>query len=152
MADHGTEASGDDSEVSQTLGDLGSPHTEENNGHCASSPEESFSPTSVIYFKEALSAANIQFGKKGSGPSPSVNVTPVQYEFHIERAKKPKSKCRICTTLLWIDNVAQSLATVCCFAIEAKMLFTLHNLGMRVVSMSTTSTRPPCCYGHNAQY
>lgn len=96
MADHSTEASGNDSEVSQTLGDLGSPHSEENNGHCASSPEESFSPTSVIYFKEALSAANIHFAKRGSGPSP--NVTPVQYEFHIERTKKPKSKCCISET------------------------------------------------------
>ncbi|XP_062399264.1 protein RUFY3 isoform X4 [Sardina pilchardus] len=87
MADHDTEPSGNDSEVSQTLGDLGSGHSEENNGHCASSPEESFSPTSVIYFKEALSAANIQF-KKGS---PNPNVTPVQYEFHIERTKKTKN-------------------------------------------------------------
>lgn len=91
MADHGTEASGNDAELSQTLGNLGSPHSEENNGHCASSPEESFSPTSVIYFKEALSAANIHFAKKGPGPSPNVNVTPVQYEFHIERTKKPKN-------------------------------------------------------------
>ncbi|XP_041956671.1 protein RUFY3 isoform X1 [Alosa pseudoharengus] len=88
MADHATEPSGnDDSEVSQTLGDLGSGHSEENNGHCTSSPEESFSPTSVIYFKEALSAANIQF-KKGS---PNPNVTPVQYDFHIERTKKTKN-------------------------------------------------------------
>ncbi|XP_048098751.1 protein RUFY3 isoform X3 [Alosa alosa] len=97
MADHATEPSGnDDSEVSQTLGDLGSGHSEENNGHCTSSPEESFSPTSVIYFKEALSAANIQF-KKGS---PNPNVTPVQYDFHIERTKKTKNSWEDFTDLV----------------------------------------------------
>lgn len=143
MADHGIEPSGDDSEVSQTLGNLESPHSEENNGHCASSPEESFSPTSVIYFKEALSAANIQFANKGS-PSP----TPVRYEFHIERTKKTKSKCTVAWYVGWIYNdecgyiTILELATVWYFAREAKMLFTLHNLGMLVLWMSTTSSRP----------
>ena len=59
-----------------------------NNGLVVDSPEETFSPTSVIFFKEALNSCNLSFGG-------SVSPTPVrQYEFHIER-KKSKSK------LLW---------------------------------------------------
>ncbi|CAL8248495.1 unnamed protein product [Merluccius merluccius] len=47
----------------------------------ADSPEETFSPTSVIFFKEALNSCNLRFGG-------SVSPTPVrQYEFHIERKR-----------------------------------------------------------------
>ncbi|XP_036453761.1 protein RUFY3 isoform X1 [Colossoma macropomum] len=80
-------------EVSQSLTaqsplGLGPLRFEDNNGHLASSPDESFAPTSVIYFKEALSSANVQFARKGS-PVPA--PVSVQYEFHIERSKKPKN-------------------------------------------------------------
>ncbi|KAG9261739.1 protein RUFY3 isoform X1 [Astyanax mexicanus] len=83
------------SELSQSLtaqsaAGASPPHRPDNNGHLASSPEESFSPTSVIYFKEALSSANVQFGKLG--PAPSLpTVVSGQYEFHIERSRKPKN-------------------------------------------------------------
>ncbi|XP_072521303.1 protein RUFY3 isoform X4 [Salminus brasiliensis] len=83
------------SEVSQSLtvqppAGAGPLHFEDNNGHLASSPDESFTPTSVIYFKEALSSGNIQFAKKGSAPHLPAAVSG-QYEFHIERSKKPKN-------------------------------------------------------------
>uniref|UniRef100_A0AAZ3P0L2 RUN domain-containing protein n=1 Tax=Oncorhynchus tshawytscha TaxID=74940 RepID=A0AAZ3P0L2_ONCTS len=69
-------------------------HIQAKNGHVAGTPDESFSPTSVIYFKEALSSANIRFAKTGlSSP------TPVQYEFNIERmsnkTKNPKDPIAI---------------------------------------------------------
>ncbi|XP_061836387.1 protein RUFY3 isoform X2 [Nerophis lumbriciformis] len=58
----------------------------EENGH-ADSADETLSPTSVIYFKEALSSASVGFGKAVSlPPSP-----PVKYDFHIERMD-PKRK------------------------------------------------------------
>lgn len=70
-------------------GDYGRPSFQENNGHFSSSPEEdSFTPTSVIYFKEALTSASVQFGKKGLSPP-----ARVKYEFHIETTKKTKSEC-----------------------------------------------------------
>lgn len=52
-------------------------------GH-ADSPDETLSPTSVIYFKEALNSSNLRFGKpESSSPPPP---TPLrQYDFRIER-------------------------------------------------------------------
>lgn len=80
-----------DPQLSQSLdatGDSDIVHIQAKNGHVAGTPDESFSPTSVIYFKEALSSANIRFAKTGlSSP------TPVQYEFNIERmSNKTKSE------------------------------------------------------------
>lgn len=55
-------------------------NSSDENGH-VDSPDETLSPTSVIYFKEALSSSNLRFGKTGSlSPTP-----PRQYDFHIER-------------------------------------------------------------------
>lgn len=63
-------------------------HFQNENGHI-DSPVEAFSPTSVIYFKEALNSSNVRFPKTGVSSSP----TKVKYEFHIERTKsKHKSK------------------------------------------------------------
>ncbi|XP_064782997.1 protein RUFY3-like isoform X3 [Oncorhynchus masou masou] len=86
-----------DPQLSQSLdatGDADRLHIQAKNGHVAGTPDESFSPTSVIYFKEALSSANIRFAKTGlSSP------IPVQYEFNIERmsnkTKNPKDPIAI---------------------------------------------------------
>lgn len=61
------------------------------NGH-VDSPDETLSPTSVIYFKEALNSSNLRFGKAGS-----LSPTPLrQYDFKIERIdSKRRSKCSI---------------------------------------------------------
>lgn len=50
------------------------------NGH-VESPDETLSPTSVIYFKEALNSSNLGFGK-AAPLSPSALR---QYDFKIER-------------------------------------------------------------------
>ncbi|KAK3514402.1 hypothetical protein QTP70_017606 [Hemibagrus guttatus] len=77
-------------EVSESLissGELGRPSFQDNNGHFPSSQEEdTFTPTSVIYFKEALSSASVQFAKKSLNPPATV-----KYEFHIETTKKTKN-------------------------------------------------------------
>lgn len=58
------------------------------NGH-ADSPDETLSPTSVIYFKEALNSSNLRFGT-----AESLSPTPLrQYDFKIERIdSKHRSK------------------------------------------------------------
>lgn len=63
-------------------------HSSDENGH-ADSPDETLSPTSVIYFKEALNSSNLSFGKPESlSPTP-----PRQYDFRIERIdSKRRSK------------------------------------------------------------
>lgn len=80
-----------DTEVVESFlssGELDRPSFQDNNGHFLSSPEENtFTPTSVIYFKEALNSASVQFGKKGLDPPATV-----KYEFHIETTKKTKSE------------------------------------------------------------
>ncbi|XP_049619120.1 protein RUFY3 isoform X3 [Syngnathus scovelli] len=61
--------------------------------HCDDSPDETLSPTSVIYFKEALSSANVRIGKGGGS-----SLSP-KYDFHIERVeskqKNPKDPITI---------------------------------------------------------
>ncbi|XP_029960756.1 protein RUFY3 isoform X3 [Salarias fasciatus] len=52
------------------------------NGH-VDSPDETLSPTSVIYFKEALSSSSVRFGTAGSLPPAPLR----QYDFHIERVE-----------------------------------------------------------------
>ncbi|XP_062873599.1 protein RUFY3 isoform X2 [Trichomycterus rosablanca] len=65
-------------------GEFKRPNPEENNGHFSPEEEDAFTPSSVIYFKEALASANVQFSKKSSSP-------PVKYEFHIETSRKIKN-------------------------------------------------------------
>ncbi len=74
------------SEVSESSGRQNS---SDENGH-ADSPDETLSPTSVIYFKEALNSSNLRFGKPGS-----LSPTPLrQYDFRIERIEsRRRSKC-----------------------------------------------------------
>lgn len=62
-------------------------NSSDENGH-ADSPDETLSPTSVIYFKEALNSSNLRFGK------PELSPTPIrQYDFRIERIdSKRRSK------------------------------------------------------------
>ncbi|XP_037115771.1 protein RUFY3 isoform X2 [Syngnathus acus] len=61
--------------------------------HCDDSPDETLLPTSVIYFKEALSSANVRIGKGGGS-----SLSP-KYDFHIERVeskqKNPKDPITI---------------------------------------------------------
>lgn len=45
-------------------------NSSDENGH-VDSPDETLSPTSVIYFKEALNSSNLRFGTAGSlSPTP----------------------------------------------------------------------------------
>ncbi|XP_050965819.1 protein RUFY3 isoform X1 [Labeo rohita] len=75
------------SEVSETLvssNEFLKPHMQDSDGHTANSPEESLSPASVIYFKEALTYnSSIQFTKTSSSLP-----APVRYEFQIEKTNK----------------------------------------------------------------
>ncbi|XP_061115882.1 protein RUFY3-like isoform X3 [Conger conger] len=81
----------------------GMSHQQDNNGHYANSPEESFSPTSVIYFKEALSSSgNIQFTKR----DPRVPDSP-QYEFQIQRIRNKNPKDPIGIERLNLMNMAK---------------------------------------------
>ncbi|XP_057688328.1 protein RUFY3 isoform X2 [Corythoichthys intestinalis] len=75
--------------------------------HRDDSPDETLSPTSVIYFKEALSTANVRFGKPaGSSMSPP---PPRKYEFHIERvdSKRKNPKDPITIERLNLMNMAK---------------------------------------------
>ncbi|XP_058230314.1 protein RUFY3 isoform X4 [Hemibagrus wyckioides] len=90
-AEQDTNTDYQNTEVAESLissGELGSrPSFQDNNGHFPNSPEEdTFTPTSVIYFKEALTSASVQFAKKTLNPSATV-----KYEFHIETTKKTKN-------------------------------------------------------------
>ncbi|XP_056601781.1 protein RUFY3 isoform X1 [Triplophysa dalaica] len=90
MADQSSPASEHQStEVAKTLlssNEFIKPHVKENDGHIANSPEESLSPASVIYFKEALTYnSSIQFSKTSSCAS------PVRYDFQIEKTKKTRN-------------------------------------------------------------
>lgn len=60
------------------------------NGH-VDSPDETLSPTSVIYFREALNSTNLRFGNAGS-----LSPAPLRrYDFRIERIEsKRRSKCQ----------------------------------------------------------
>lgn len=77
------------SEVAKTLlssNEFLKPHMKESDGHIATSPEESLSPASVIYFKEALTYnSSIQFSKTSS------SAAPVRYDFQIEKTKKTRN-------------------------------------------------------------
>ncbi|XP_034548229.1 protein RUFY3 isoform X2 [Notolabrus celidotus] len=90
-------------EVSESSGRQNS---SDENGH-ADSPDETLSPTSVIYFKEALNSSNLRFGKAGSlSPSP----TPLRrFDFKIERidSKRRDPKDPIAIERLNLMNMAK---------------------------------------------
>uniref|UniRef100_A0A8C2B934 RUN and FYVE domain containing 3 n=1 Tax=Cyprinus carpio TaxID=7962 RepID=A0A8C2B934_CYPCA len=90
MADHSSGTSEQhSSEVSETLvssNEFLKPHMQGSDGQRANSPEDSLSPASVIYFKEALtynSSNVIQFTETSSSLP-----APVRYEFQIEKINK----------------------------------------------------------------
>ncbi|XP_067294428.1 protein RUFY3 isoform X5 [Pseudorasbora parva] len=88
MADQSSGASEQlSTEVSETLvssNEFLRPHVKDSDGHTVNSPEESLSPASVIYFKEALTYnSSIQFTKTSSSLP-----APVRYEFQIEKTNK----------------------------------------------------------------
>ncbi|XP_067378675.1 protein RUFY3 isoform X2 [Channa argus] len=88
------------SEASESAG---VPNSSDENGH-ADSPDGTLSPTSVIYFKEALNS-NLRFGKIGS-----VSATPLrQYDFRIERieSKRRNPKDPIAIERLNLMNMAK---------------------------------------------
>ncbi|XP_018614397.1 protein RUFY3-like isoform X1 [Scleropages formosus] len=76
------------------------------NGEVASSPEGSFSPTSVIYFREALSSGNVQFAQTSASPTTSASTQP-QYEFHIQRSTRKNPKDPIAIERLNLMNMAK---------------------------------------------
>lgn len=67
----------------------GRQNSSDENGH-VDSPDETLSPTSVIYFKEALNSSNLRFGNPGS-----LSPTPVrQFDFRIERIESSKRRSK----------------------------------------------------------
>ncbi|XP_051547272.1 protein RUFY3-like isoform X3 [Myxocyprinus asiaticus] len=96
MADQNSGASEHPStEVSPTLvssDELLKPQIQDSDGHLANSPEESLSPASVIYFKEALTYnSSIQVTKQGLSSFPA----PVQYEYQSKKTRNPKDPIAI---------------------------------------------------------
>ncbi|XP_045931486.1 protein RUFY3 isoform X2 [Micropterus dolomieu] len=91
------------SEVSESSGRRNVNSSDEN-GH-VDSPDETLSPTSVIYFKEALNSSNLRFGSAGS-LSPTL---PRQYDFRIERieSKRRNPKDPIAIERLNLMNMAK---------------------------------------------
>ncbi|XP_077456255.1 protein RUFY3 isoform X2 [Stigmatopora argus] len=92
------------SALSESHGD-----SSDENGHRQrdDSPDETLSPTSVIYFKEALSTANVRFGKHTNS---SLSPTPTRkYDFHIERvdSKRKNPKDPITIERLNLMNMAK---------------------------------------------
>lgn len=90
MADQSSGASEQlSTEVSETQvssNEFLKPHMQGSDGQRANSPEDSLSPASVIYFKEALTYNSInviQFTETSSSLP-----APVRYEFQIEKINK----------------------------------------------------------------
>ncbi|XP_047447238.1 protein RUFY3 isoform X2 [Mugil cephalus] len=82
----------------------GRQNSSDENGH-VDSPDETLSPTSVIYFKEALNSSNLRFGKAGS-----LSPTPLpQYDFRIERieSRRRNPKDPIAIERLNLMNMAK---------------------------------------------
>ncbi|XP_068613312.1 protein RUFY3-like [Brachionichthys hirsutus] len=79
-------------------------NSSDENGH-ADSPEETLSPTSVIYFKEALNSSNLIHGKPVSLTPPPLR----QYDFRIERieSKRRNPKDPIAIERLNLMNMAK---------------------------------------------
>ncbi|XP_040898112.1 protein RUFY3 isoform X1 [Toxotes jaculatrix] len=82
----------------------GRQNSSDENGH-ADSPDETLSPTSVIYFKEALNSSSLRFGKAGSLSPTSLR----QYDFQIERidSKRRNPKDPIAIERLNLMNMAK---------------------------------------------
>ncbi|XP_034026678.1 protein RUFY3 isoform X2 [Thalassophryne amazonica] len=77
-------------------------NSSDENGH-ADSPDETLSPTSVIYFKEALNSSNFRHGSVGS-------AAPLRpFDFHIERieSKRRNPKDPIAIERLNLMNMAK---------------------------------------------
>ncbi|KAM8885739.1 protein RUFY3 isoform 2-T2 [Spinachia spinachia] len=83
----------------------GRPSSAGENGH-VDSPDETLSPTSVIYFQEALSSSNLRVGT--AGPLPPAPPPP-QYDFRIERieSKRRNPKDPIAIERLNLMNMAK---------------------------------------------
>ncbi|XP_032433756.1 protein RUFY3 isoform X1 [Xiphophorus hellerii] len=92
-------------EVSQSSG-TSRQNSSDENGHVVESPDdETLSPTSVIYFKEALNSSNVKFGKAAP-----VSPAPLrQYDFRIERidSKRRNPKDPIAIERLNLMNMAK---------------------------------------------
>ncbi|XP_042343679.1 protein RUFY3 [Plectropomus leopardus] len=89
---------------SEVLESSGGQNSSDENGH-VDSPDETLSPTSVIYFKEALHSSNLRFGKAGSlSPAPLR-----QFDFRIERidSKRKNPKDPIAIERLNLMNMAK---------------------------------------------
>ncbi|XP_029017781.1 protein RUFY3 isoform X1 [Betta splendens] len=91
------------SEASQSSDMLNS---SDENGH-VDSPDETLSPTSVIYFKEALNSSNLRFGKAQVGSRSPTSLR--QYDFKIERvdSKNRNPKDPIAIERLNLMNMAK---------------------------------------------
>lgn len=92
-------------EVSQSSG-TSRQNSSDENGHVVDSPDdETLSPTSVIYFKEAMNSSNVKFGK--AGPVPPAPLR--QYDFTIERvdSKRRNPKDPIAIERLNLMNMAK---------------------------------------------
>uniref|UniRef100_A0A3P8SD38 RUN and FYVE domain containing 3 n=1 Tax=Amphiprion percula TaxID=161767 RepID=A0A3P8SD38_AMPPE len=88
---------------SEESGSCGRQNSSDENGH-ADSPDETLSPTSVIYFREALDSS-LRFGKAGSlSPAPLR-----QYDFKIERidSRRRNPKDPIAIERLNLMNMAK---------------------------------------------
>ncbi|KAL3062450.1 protein RUFY3 isoform X3 [Trematomus bernacchii] len=82
----------------------GRQNSSDENGH-VESPDETLSPTSVIYFKEALNSSNLIFGK-----AESLSPSPLRkYDFRIERieSKRRNPKDPIAIERLNLMNMAK---------------------------------------------
>uniref|UniRef100_A0A3Q2WRE4 RUN and FYVE domain containing 3 n=1 Tax=Haplochromis burtoni TaxID=8153 RepID=A0A3Q2WRE4_HAPBU len=79
-------------------------NSSDENGH-TDSPDETLSPTSVIYFKEALNSSNLRFAKAGSLPPAPLR----QYDFQIERieSRRRNPKDPIAIERLNLMNMAK---------------------------------------------
>ncbi|KAF0034309.1 hypothetical protein F2P81_014375 [Scophthalmus maximus] len=87
MAERDTPPPGDSPRPSssEVPGSASGRNSSDENGH-ADSPDETLSPTSVIYFKEALSSSNVRFGGTVAAAGGSLSPTPLRrFDFHIER-------------------------------------------------------------------
>ncbi|XP_014845418.1 PREDICTED: protein RUFY3 isoform X1 [Poecilia mexicana] len=92
-------------EVSQSSG-TSRQNSSDENGHVVESPDdETLSPTSVIYFKEALNSSNVKFGM----PAPVPPAPLRQYDFRIERidSKRRNPKDPIAIERLNLMNMAK---------------------------------------------
>lgn len=111
MAERDTPPPGDSPRPSssEVPGSASGRNSSDENGH-ADSPDETLSPTSVIYFKEALSSSNVRFGGTVAAVGGSLSPTPLRrFDFHIERigSKRRNPKDPIAIERLNLMNMAK---------------------------------------------